>query len=150
MSFDQPMPACLFCGIAAHRVPSVILYEDADAVVFLDRTPVRPGHALVIPKKHCDCLNDADSDVLASTMRVVQTVGHALMQGLGAHGYHVQQNNGTAAGQTVPHLHFHVIPRFRGDGLVLWSGETYASDDERDSIAARIRGYFNNDPTAQV
>ena len=108
---------CLFCKIAAGTISAKKIYGDEYSLGFLDIYPASRGHSLVIPKNHYATLLDIPEIELAEVSRAVQRIGAAAMKGLKADGFNVLQNNRAAAGQVVNHLHFHVIPRFEGDGL---------------------------------
>ena len=102
---------CIFCEIVAGRIPCAKIYEDDVAIVFLDIRPVEKGHTLVVLRRHCPTLLDAPPEDLKKLMGVVQKVSRAIVAcGLGE-GFNLSQNNGKVAGQEVPHLHFHIIPR---------------------------------------
>ncbi len=132
---------CIFCKIIAGQIPATRVYEDADTLAFLDISPVIKGHALVIPKTHHDAIASTPETVLQKTILVVQRIARAQMAALAADGVNVSQANGRAAGQVVPHIHFHVIPRFATDGHHWnWSSKKYAGADEMEQFAARIRG----------
>ena len=107
---------CLFCKIAAGAIPSAQLYDDASAFAFLDITPLAPGHALVIPKKHAVTFEDLSSGDAAALFAAVHRVGAALAAATGTKGSTIAINNGKEAGQEVPHVHVHVVPRQAGDG----------------------------------
>ncbi len=107
-------PDNIFAKILAGDIPSVKLYEDEDALAFMDVMPQAPGHLLVIPKQGSRNLLDADPAVLAKLMPVVQKLANAAKEAFEADGVFVAQFNEPAAGQTVFHLHFHVIPRHDG------------------------------------
>lgn len=132
--------ACIFCRLAAGAIPSARIYEDAACLAFLDIAPLSKGHTLVIPRAHHNPLMATPDDVLARLIAVVRRVAQAQVQGLGAVAVNVTQANGAEAGQVVPHLHFHVIPRYTGDRpLHGWTPLAYASADEADDYARRIR-----------
>ena len=103
---------CIFCKIISGELPCTKIYEDDDTLAFLDIGPVAKGHTLVIPKQHADPIMDTPDDVLQKTIVVVKKVARALTKGLNANGINVTQANGHTAGQMVPHIHFHVIPRY--------------------------------------
>lgn len=117
---------CIFCKIVADEIPSYKVYEDNDYLAFLDIAPVNPGHTLVIPKKHFVNIEDIDEDTLMGLMRVVKKIGKLVKDNLGYEGYNVYENNDPVAGQVVPHIHFHVIPRRSDDGLGLWPQKNYS------------------------
>jgi len=129
---------CIFCKIVAGEIPSHKIYEDQDVLAFLDISPVHPGHALVIPKKHFDNLEEIDEASLAKVMNVVKKIGVALKAGLGYEGYNVQLNNDPVAGRIVPHLHFHLIPRLKDDGLRLWPQGKY-EPGQAEEVAEKIK-----------
>ena len=134
-------PACLFCAIVAggpaHRVS-----ETEAAVGFLDTRPVFPGHVLVVPRTHIETLLELPNRELEPFFAAVQRVAQAVETGLGAEGSFVAVNNKVS--QSVPHLHAHVVPRTRGDGLrgFFWPRQRYESDAQMARVAAAIReGY---------
>lgn len=130
---------CIFCKIIAGAIPSTRIYEDDRVLAFLDIGPVIKGHALVIPKTHYDPLMETPDAVLADLIAVVRRIARAQVSGLGADGVNVTQANGASAGQVVPHLHFHVIPRFLRDGHHWnWNAKSYDSTEEMKQIAGRI------------
>ncbi|MCQ2388450.1 MAG: HIT family protein [Kiritimatiellae bacterium] len=106
---------CVFCAIAAGEIPCFKIYEDDLVLAYLDINPFSEGHALVIPKAHTTGLLDTSDETLAAVIARVKKVAGRIQKTLPCDGFNVLQNNGAAAGQTVPHLHFHVVPR-RGDG----------------------------------
>ena len=131
---------CLFCKIVAGEIPSTRVYEDADTLAFMDIGPVIKGHTLVIPKHHYDPITKTPVDVLARLMKVVQKIAQAQLNGLKADGVNVLNANGTAAGQQVPHIHFHVVPRFKTDGHHWnWAAKKYDSMEEMRKIADEIK-----------
>ena len=107
-------PNNIFAKILAGDIPSVKLYEDENTLAFMDVMPQAPGHLLVIPKKGSRNLLDADPEVLSTLMPVVQKLANAAKDAFDADGVYITQFNEPAAGQTVFHLHFHVIPRHEG------------------------------------
>jgi histidine triad (HIT) family protein len=131
---------CIFCKIVKGEIPCTRLYEDAEVLAFMDIAPVVKGHALVIPKAHHNPLMDTPPEVLQKLITVVQRIARAQMKGLHADGINVSQANGTVAGQVVPHIHFHVIPRFTTDGYHgNWLPKQYESPQELQTIAEQIR-----------
>jgi len=133
---------CLFCKILNKQIPSTMVYEDDHVYAFLDIKPTNPGHVLVVPKKHSVGFLDADPEMLARLMVAMQKIAQAMMQGLNVEGFNLEQNNGRVAGQIVDHLHFHIIPRDANDGLKHWPGKPYASKEEADEIAEKIKNGF--------
>lgn len=106
---------CLFCKIANGEIPSDTIYEDEDFRVILDISPASAGHAIILPKNHAADLFELEKDDVSKIMGIAQKVGGAMMASLGCDGLNVLQNNGEAAGQTVFHLHVHLIPRYIKD-----------------------------------
>ncbi len=135
------MNDCIFCRIVRGELPCTKLYEDADVLSFLDIGPLVKGHALVIPKAHFDPLTAVPPDLLGTLIVVAQKIAAAQLAGLHADGVNLHQANGSCAGQVVPHVHFHVIPRFANDGHHWnWKAGRYASPEEMKQRAEAIRG----------
>jgi histidine triad (HIT) family protein len=130
---------CLFCGIVAGTVPAQIVLDDEVAVAFLDARPVFKGHVLVAPRQHYVTLPDLPADLVGPLFSRVQRLSAAVLPALGAQGTFVALNN--TVSQSVPHLHVHVVPRTRGDGLrgFFWPRVKYASEDEAAGYARRLR-----------
>lgn len=136
---EPSVPGCVFCEIVSGARPAAIVASDAAAVAFLDARPVFKGHVLVVPRVHAATLTDLPADALGPYFGAVQLLARAVEGGLGADGTFVAMNNKVS--QSVAHLHTHVVPRRRKDGLrgFFWPRVPYASDAERDEFAARIR-----------
>lgn len=136
------MTGCLFCAIVAGDAPGFVVLDDVHAMAFLDTRPVFKGHVLVVPRGHVDTLTDLPGGAVGDFFGEVRRMAAAVESGLGAGGTFVAINNRVS--QSVPHLHVHVIPRTRGDGLrgFLWPRHRYADDTEaatyRDRIAAAL------------
>ena len=105
---------CVFCAIAAGEIPSFKIYEDDVALAYLDINPCSEGHVLVIPKEHHAWLLDAPDELLAAVVSRVKRVAAHLKEALPCDGFNILQNNGEAAGQSVFHVHFHIVPRYNG------------------------------------
>jgi histidine triad (HIT) family protein len=116
-------PDNIFARILRGEIPSTRVYEDEHAVAFMDVMPQGPGHTLVVPKAPSRNILDADAKVFGPLMAAVQKVARAVKQAFGADGVTIMQFNEPASGQTVFHLHVHVIPRFAGVPLKLHSGK---------------------------
>jgi histidine triad (HIT) family protein len=131
--------ACLFCEIVAGLRPASVVVAEQAGVAFLDIRPVFKGHVLVVPPAHVPTFADLPADQLPGYFAFVQRVTVAVQQGLGAQGTFVAMNN--TVSQSVPHLHTHVVPRTKGDGLrgFFWPRTKYASDDEAEQYAADVR-----------
>jgi histidine triad (HIT) family protein len=130
---------CLFCAIARGDHPAEIVFADELVVAFLDSRPVFKGHVLVIPRDHYETLPDMPAELVGPLFTRVQRVSAALPAALGAQGTFVALNN--VVSQSVPHLHVHVVPRTRGDGLrgFFWPRQKYADEAEAAAYAQRIR-----------
>ena len=111
----------LFTRIIKGEIPSYKVAEDDKHYAFLDINPLVKGHTLVIPKKHSTCLLDTDDDTLAAVIARVKKVAEHLKAALPCDGFNILQNNGEAAGQTVHHLHFHIVPRYGKEAIVFES-----------------------------
>lgn len=129
---------CIFCDIVERQLPAALVLEGDEVVAFLDKTPLFKGHVLVAPRAHVVTLAELPAPSLAPFFAAVQRLSRALPEALGAQGTFVAMNN--VVSQSVPHLHCHVVPRTRGDGLkgFFWPRVRYASDEERDGYAHRI------------
>jgi histidine triad (HIT) family protein len=132
------MEDCLFCKIIAGEVPSAKVYEDDKFVAFLDINPVTPGHTLVVPKKHSYNVLDTDEDVLCELGRILKKISKAVCDGMDTESFNLNQNNGEVSGQVIPHLHWHIVPRYEDDGLRLWPGKPY-EDGEAEKVAEKIK-----------
>ena len=106
---------CIFCDIIEGKSEAEILYQDENIISFLDIRPVNYGHTLVVPKKHCDNFLSFTSDELNYLIKGLQHISRAVKESVKADGFNIVVNNGKAAGQTVFHFHFHIIPRFAND-----------------------------------
>jgi histidine triad (HIT) family protein len=130
---------CLFCRIAAGEVPAQIVLADPEVVAFLDARPVFKGHTLVVPREHYVTLADLPAAGVGPLFERVRLISAALPAALGAQGSFVGLNN--VVSQSVAHLHVHVVPRTKGDGLrgFFWPRSKYADDAEAADYARRIR-----------
>jgi histidine triad (HIT) family protein len=128
----------VFCGIVAGEAAAWVVASDETSVAFLDVRPLFPGHVLVVPRQHVEVLGDLPAERLAPYFGFVQRLSVAVERALGAAGTFVAMNNRVS--QSVPHLHVHVVPRTKGDGLrgFFWPRTRYASADEGAEYAARI------------
>ncbi len=136
--------ACVFCKIAGGKLPAHIVYEDADSVAFLDAHPVFPGHVLLCPRDHCETLIDLPRELTGPMMTTTQLLAKAVETALAAEGTFIAINNRVS--QTVPHLHIHVVPRRRRDGLrgFFWPRQQYKDDSARDAVREAIQREVQN------
>jgi histidine triad (HIT) family protein len=132
-------PECVFCGIVEGAVAAAVVLEEPEVVGFLDRRPVFKGHVLVVPRTHVVTLADLPRELIEPVFGAAQRGAAAMPEALGATGSWVSLNN--IVSQSVPHLHVHVVPRTKGDGLrgFYWPRTTYADEDESEAYAARLR-----------
>jgi len=132
-------PDCLFCAIVAGETTADLVLEDDDFVGFLDIRPVFKGHVLLVPRTHVVTLPDLPAELRDGFLERAQRLSTAMVEGLGAQGSFVAMNN--TVSQSVPHLHLHVVPRTKGDGLrgFFWPRTKYADDAEAAAYADRVR-----------
>lgn len=138
--YPRPViPGCVFCSIVAGEIDAELVLDQAEVVAFLDTRPVFLGHTLVVPREHHITLGDLPANLLTTMMLAAQRVSLAVVDALGAQGSFVAMNN--IVSQSVPHLHVHVVPRTKGDGLrgFFWPRRKYACDAETADYADRLR-----------
>lgn len=130
--------SCVFCKIASGEVPASMVYEDAESVAFLDNRPVFPGHVLLCPRAHFETVVDLPRNLTGPMMQMTQVLAQAVEAALDAEGTFIAINNRVS--QTVPHLHIHVVPRRRRDGLrgFFWPRQQYKDDAAREAVRDAI------------
>jgi histidine triad (HIT) family protein len=130
---------CVFCKIIAGELAAPVVFEDESSLAFLDHRPVFPGHSLLVPKIHCETLADLPRNLIGPFFLNAQLLSRAIEQGLEADGTFVGINNRVS--QSVPHLHVHVVPRRRKDGLrgFFWPRHKYESDEQMLQIQEAIK-----------
>lgn len=135
----MPGDGCLFCAVVAGSEPGHVVLDEPDVLAFLDIRPVFKGHVLVIPRVHVVTLPELPADLLQPLFGAVQRCCTAMVDGLGAQGSWVAENN--IVSQAVPHLHVHVVPRTKGDGLrgFFWPRQKYDGESEMVEYAGRLR-----------
>lgn len=132
------MKDCIFCKIVRGEIPAHKVYEDDRFLAFLDIAPVNPGHTLIIPKEHFADLNSMPEDLVADSATLAQKLAPKIVAAVGAQSFNLTMNVGKLAGQAVTHAHWHIMPRFEGDGYELWHGKAYG-EGEAQKIAEAIR-----------
>ena len=136
--------SCVFCQVADGELPAHIVHRDDDVIAFLDRAPLALGHVLVMPMKHVESLDDLPDDLLAPVFGAVRRTSIAVQKALRAEGSFVATN--TRISQSVPHLHIHVVPRNKGDGLfstrLIWQRKKYETDSEMAETATKIQAAY--------
>ncbi|MEI6147604.1 MAG: HIT family protein [bacterium] len=131
---------CIFCKIARGELPAAKVFEDNEVLAFMDINPVMKGHTLVIPKAHHDPITQTPPKVLRKLITIVQRIARAQVTALQADGINVSQANGVCAGQIVPHIHFHVIPRYTSsEPHRNWVPIKYDTPQEMEEYADRIK-----------
>ena len=129
---------CLFCRIVSGEVPATLVYEDKNALAFLDHRPLFPGHALLVPRDHVETLVDLPHQLVGPFFEAAQSLARAVELAVKAEGTFVAMNNRVS--QSVPHLHVHVVPRRKKDGLkgFFWPRTKYHRDDEMEDTKKKI------------
>ena len=129
---------CLFCRIVSGELPATVVYEDDNAVAFLDHRPLFPGHTLLVPRQHVETLGELPANLVAPYFEAAQTLAIAVESAMDAEGTFVAMNNRVS--QSVPHLHVHVVPRRRKDGLkgFFWPRTKYKSNEEMEEVKRKI------------
>ena len=123
---------CIFCKLANGRIPATSIYEDDDFKVILDAAPASRGHAIILPKTHASNIFELPDEYCEKIFKVAKKCGAAIKNAFNYDGLNVLQNNGEAAGQTVFHLHVHLIPRNMDDGITI----KYVPDNNMDETSA--------------
>ena len=132
------MSDCIFCKIANGEIPSATVYEDDNFRAILDIAPSHKGHTIILPKIHAANIFELPEDIAKEIFPVAKKVATAIKETTGCDGVNILQNNGAAAGQSVFHLHVHVVPRFEGDGILpVWPQGSY-EEGEAAELAAKI------------
>ncbi len=131
--------SCIFCEIVAGRIPGQTVLDDDVCLAFLDNRPLFPGHCLLMPKQHVEVLSDLPADQVGPLFQNAQLLARAVEKGLGAEGSFVAINNRIS--QSVPHLHVHVVPRRKKDGLkgFFWPRNPYASDQHSAEVQQKLQ-----------
>lgn len=135
--------SCVFCQLIAGVFPAQIIYENETAFAFLDINPVAFGHVLLVPKTHYETLDQMPAEESGKLARILPDLVRSVKDATGAEGVNVLQNNGEVAGQQVGHVHYHIIPRSKGDDLKWnWPAKTVSQDylvDLRERIATAMK-----------
>ena len=132
------MDSCLFCRIVSGELPATVVYEDDNAVAFLDHRPLFPGHTLLVPRQHVETLGDLPAKLVAPYFEAAQLLSLAVESAMDAEGTFVAMNNRVS--QSVPHLHVHVVPRRKKDGLkgFFWPRTKYKDVEEMEEAKRKI------------
>jgi histidine triad (HIT) family protein len=137
---------CPFCSIVAGEVPAHLVYEDELSIAFLDNRPLFPGHTLLVPREHHETLWDLPDELIGPYFANTRMLAVAIREAMESQGVFVALNN--VVSQSVPHLHTHVVPRNRKDGLrgFFWPRRKYGSDEEAAVVAAQVRAALTPEP----
>jgi len=139
------MADCVFCRIVAKQIPASVVHEDEHTLAFMDLGQVNPGHVLVAAKAHAENVYSLDDAQAAAVFRSVARVARAIRAAFAPDGLSVYQANGKAAGQTVFHLHVHLVPRHEGDGMnLIWPAKN-PSREKLEEYAAKVRVHFQGE-----
>lgn len=138
----MPAPTCLFCKIVAGELAAPVVLDEEHVLAFLDHRPLFPGHCLLVPKAHYETLADLPEDMIGTFFSAVQRLSRAVEGALAADGVFVAINNRVS--QSVPHLHVHVVPRRRKDGLkgFFWPRQQYQDAETKEAVAGEIRKWL--------
>jgi histidine triad (HIT) family protein len=130
---------CLFCRIVSGELPATIVYEDNDSLAFLDHRPLFHGHTLLVPREHFETLGDVSPQLVEPYFKAAQLLSVVVELAMDAEGTFVAMNNRVS--QSVPHLHVHIVPRRRKDGLkgFFWPRTKYKSDEEMKEVQSKIQ-----------
>ena len=141
------MDSCLFCRIVSGELPATIVYEDDNSVAFLDHRPLFPGHTLLVPREHVETLGELPTKIVGAYFETAQLLSRAVESAMEAEGTFVAMNNRVS--QSVPHLHVHVVPRRKKDGLkgFFWPRTKYKSDEEMEEVKKKIIFRFTKNKT---
>ena len=131
--------SCLFCRIVSGEVPAIVVYEDEDSLAFLDHRPLFHGHTLLVPRRHVETLGDLPASLVGPFFKAAQLLALAVEAAMDAEGTFVAMNNRVS--QSVPHLHVHIVPRRKKDGLkgFFWPRTPYKDDDAAFDVQQRLR-----------
>ena len=132
-------PNCVFCKILAGEIPSAKIYEDEKVLSFLDIAPFNYGHTLIIPKYHAHGISDLPEEYRNAVFAAAAKLAPAVMRATGASGFNLLMNNGETAGQTVPHAHLHIIPRFVDDKVLLGASQKQYQGTELAEMQPKIQ-----------
>ncbi len=130
---------CIFCDIIDHKIPSKVVYENDDVLAILDISQVTYGHTIIMPKKHCRNILEADEESLSACIKAAKIVSEMAVNNCQAKGVNILNNCGEAAGQTVEHLHFHVIPRY-GEHDSIHIAFNPSEKQDLDAVLAMLKG----------
>ncbi len=129
---------CLFCNMVNKKQQAHVVFEDSSHFAIMDRYPVQQGHTLVMPKAHFEKITDMPPDAVATLFTKVPLVAKAVLDATGADGFNIGQNNGRSANQIIPHVHVHIIPRYKKIGNI-WARRMIPTDNDLENLAMAIK-----------
>lgn len=129
---------CLFCDIISRKQIGHFIYEDENFVAILDKYPIDDGHSLVLTKKHYEKITDMPEDEVGKLFSKIPKIARLIIDATKADGFTLAQNNGKAAKQIIPHVHVHIIPRYKSKGSI-WAKREIISDDKLQSLSEKIK-----------
>lgn len=129
------MENCIFCQIVKGDIPAKKIYEDEHHLAFLSVGPASPGHTIVIPKKHTATFAELEASEATDLIKIVQKLAIEIKAKLHADAFNLGLNNGEIAGQVIPHVHWHIMPRYKNDGLVHWQVNEQAKEQMDETLA---------------
>jgi histidine triad (HIT) family protein len=135
---------CIFCRIVERSAPAELLFENETAIGILDRSPIHFGHALIIPKDHCQTFLDLPAGSMPGIMEATSRVSNALVSTLHLEGFNIFSNNGKVAGQSIFHFHWHITPRYANDNIRFELKLKQYPDGQMAEYAQRIREYIHS------
>ena len=132
------MAECLFCRIVSGELPATVVYDDENAMAFLDHRPLFPGHTLLVPRQHVETLGELETKLVGPYFEAAQLLARGVEAAMDAEGTFVAMNNRVS--QSVPHLHVHIVPRRKKDGLkgFFWPRTKYKGDEEMEEVQSKI------------
>jgi histidine triad (HIT) family protein len=137
---DSMSKPCIFCSIIAGKEPCIQIHRENGFLILMDKYPINPGHALVMPTKHYETMLQMPPAEVGKLYSLVPTIAKAIISAVKADGFNVGQNNGIAANQIVPHVHVHIVPRFYDDSPDgKWPSRRVASQEDIAKIAQKIK-----------
>jgi histidine triad (HIT) family protein len=135
----QIMADCIFCKIIDRKIPAEIVYEDKNFMAILDVTPINPGHTLLVSKKPFVNIFDMPDKLLEKIGPLLKKLSQAVKKATKVEGLNIGMNNGEVSGQSVFHMHIHIMPRTKDDGYQLWHGKPYDKKGQAKKMAEKIR-----------
>jgi histidine triad (HIT) family protein len=135
------MHDCIYCKIVRRELPAEILHDDDDVCAFLERNPINPGHAIVVPKTHFNSLTQIPEDLMGRLFSVATSLAQSIVRVTDSDAFNLHVANGECIGEVIPHSHVHVIPRVSTDGFAWGWRSLSCSETDRNELAQEIRAH---------